>query len=155
KPYQEFIIRKFADYKKEIDEVVVSEMLDWTTIHTYFVQLLCNRVFINSGNKVTTENWQNEAIKLLKEQQPIFLGYRDILTQEQWKLLKAIAHKGEAYSLTSKNFIQKYSLGSSATVIRSIKSLQKKSFIYSQYSSEGKTFYSVYDVLFQRWIQNQ
>jgi hypothetical protein len=155
KSYHEFIIQKFAESKKEISKEIVAEMLDWTNVHTYFVQLLCNRVFINSGDKVTPENWQNEALKLLNEQQPIFLGYRDILTREQWKLLKAIAHNGEAYSLTSKNFIQKYSLGSSATVIRSIKSLQNKSFIYSMHDSEGKLYYSVYDILFQRWIQNQ
>lgn len=153
--YQRFIIQKFAANKKEIRKEVVAEMLDWTTVHTYFVQLLCNRVFINSGEKITAENWQSEALKLLKEQQPVFLGYRDILTREQWKLLKAIAHTGEASSLTSKYFIQKYSLGSSATVLRSIKSLQNKSFIYSHYNSEGKLYYSVYDVLFQRWIQNQ
>lgn len=153
--YRGFIIQKFAEFKKEIGKEVVAEMLDWTTVHTYFVQLLCNRVFINSGANVTTENWQNEALKLLKEQQPIFLGYRDILTREQWKLLKAIAHNGEAYSLTSKNFIQKYALGSSATVLRSTKSLQDKSFIYSQYDSDGKLYHCVYDILFQRWIQNQ
>lgn len=153
--YQDFIIQKFAEYKKEISKEIVAEILEWTNVHTYFVQLLCNRVFINSGEKVTTESWQNEALKLINEQQPIFLGYRDILTREQWKLLKAIAHNGEAYSLTSKDIIQKYSLGSSATVIRSIKSLLNKSFIYSRYDSDGKLYHSVYDILFQRWIQNQ
>jgi hypothetical protein len=153
--YQEFIIQKFAESDKEINKEVAAEMLHWTTVHTYFVQLLCNRVFINSGEKVTTEDWQNEALKLLKEQQPVFLGYRDILTHVQWKLLKAVAHNGEAYLLTSKDFIQKYILGSSATVLRSIKSLQDKSLVYSKYDSEGKLYYSVYDVLFQRWIQNQ
>lgn len=153
--YQDFIVHKFANFKKEISKEIVAEMLDWTTVHTYFVQLLCNRVYINSGGIITKQDWQNEALKLLKEQQPIFLGYRDILTREQWKLLKAIAHNGEAYLLTSRDFIQKYALGSSATVLRSIKSLQDKSFIYSQYNSDGKLYYSVYDVLFQRWIQNQ
>ena len=153
--YQKFILQKFAACKKEIGKEIVAEILDWTNVHTYFVQLLCNRVFINSGEKVTSESWQNEALKLLNEQQPVFFGYRDILTREQWKLLKAIAHHGKAYSITSKDFIQKYSLGSSATVIRSIKSLQNKSFIYSRYDADGKLYHSVYDILFQRWIQNQ
>jgi len=153
--YQKFIIDKFVDAKKEIHESVVAKILEWTNLHTYYVQLLCSRVFINSGKKVTTVNWQNEALKLLKEQELMFFGYRDILTREQWKLLKGIAQEGEAYSITSKNFIHKYSLGSSGTVMRSIKSLQKKSFIYKQYNKEGILYYSVYDVLFQRWIQNQ
>lgn len=152
--YQEFIIQKFQAFNKQAEKQVVAEMLDWTTGHTYFVQLLCNRVFIGSGKKITTELWQNEASRLLKEQEIIFFGYRDNLTREQWKLLKAIAHTSKAYSLTSKDFIQKYTLGSSATILRSLKSLEKKSFIYRQYDTEGKLYYSVYDVLFQRWIQN-
>lgn len=152
--YQQFIVRKFKLFNKEISKTVVAEILDWTTIHTYFVQLLCNRIFINSGDKITSETWHNEALRLLDEQQPVFLSYRDILTREQWKLLKAVANEGKVYSITSKKFIQNYSLGSSATVIRSTKSLQKKSFIYSQYDSDGNRYYQVYDVLFQRWIQN-
>jgi AAA+ ATPase superfamily predicted ATPase len=153
--YQKFIEQKFTDAKKEISDKVVREMLDWANVHTYFVQLLCNRVFIHAKKKVTTETWQNVAVKMLEEQQPLFLGYRDILTGEQWKLLKAIAKEGQAYSLTSKKFVQKFNLGSPATVLRSLKSLQKKSFIYKQFDENGDTFYSVYDVLFQRWIQNQ
>ena len=152
--YKNFIIEKFAEEKKEIQENVAEEILNWTNVHTYYVQLLCNRVFINSGKKINASDWQNEAFKLLKEQQLLFLGYRDILTKEQWKLLKGIAQEGEAYSITSKKFIHEYSLGSSATVLRSIQSLQKKSFIYKQYNNEGILYYSVYDVLFQRWIQN-
>lgn len=152
--YQAFIIQKFTDFDKKIGTQVAAEMLDWSTGHTYFVQLLCSRVFIGSEREVSTEIWQNEAIKLLKEQEIIFLGYRDNLTREQWKLLKAIAHAGKAYSITSKSFIQKYALGSSATIIRSINSLEKKSFIYKQYDPDGNRFHSVYDVLFQRWIQN-
>lgn len=152
--YQAYIIQKFTDSKKEIEAKIAAEMLDWSTCHTYFVQLLCNRVFISSGKLITTESWRNEALRLLKEQEIVFLGYRDSLPREQWKLLKAIAHRGETYSPTAKDFIKNYSLGSSATIIRSIKSLEKKSFIYKQYDSDGKRFYSVYDVLFQRWIQN-
>ena len=152
--YQRFIITKFSGYKKEISEGVVSEMLNWTNLHTYYVQLLCNRVFINSAKKVTSEIWQNEALKLVTEQQPVFLGYRDILTRQQWKLLKSVALEGEAYAPTSKDFVQTHQLGSPATVLRSIKSLENKGLVFSQYDSGGTIYYSVYDVLFQRWIQN-
>jgi len=152
--YRHFIITKFSDNKKEISEGVVAEMLNWTNLHTYYVQLLCNRVFINSAKKITTEVWQNEALKLINEQQPVFLGYRDILTRQQWKLLKSIALEGEAYSPTSKDFIQKHQLGSPATVLRSLKSLENKGLVFRLHDKQRATFYSVYDVLFQRWIQN-
>jgi AAA+ ATPase superfamily predicted ATPase len=152
--YQHFIITKYSEHNKKVTERVVAEMLEWANLHTYYVQLLCNRVFINSAKNITSETWHNEALKLLSEQQAVFLGYRDVLTRQQWKLLKAIALEGEAYTPTSKDFIQKHQLGSPATVLRSLKSLENKSLIFRKYDTQQTAYYSVYDVLFQRWIQN-
>lgn len=154
-PYKKFIINKFTERGKSITETVVSEILNWTNGHTFYVQLACNRVFLNSGNNIDLDLWYNEAKKLLDEQEYVFFGYRDVLTKQQWTLLRAIAHAGEASSLTSKEFVQKHTLGSPATVLRSLESLQKKNLIYSQYNANGTLYYSVYNVLFERWIQNQ
>lgn len=152
--YSEFIYRKFTENGKRIERNAIDEILDWTEVHTYYVQLLCNRVFVNSGEKIDFRSWHLEAQKLIQEQQPVFLSYRDILTRHQWMLLKAIAAEGETYSPTSKDFIQKYKLGSPATVLRSLQSLLAKSLIFNKYDENGASYYSVYDVLFQRWIQN-
>ena len=154
-PYKNFIINKFAERGKNIPETVVSEILRWTNCHTFYVQLACNRAFLNSGNNIDLDLWHEEAKKLLDEQEYVFFGYRDVLTKHQWKLLRAIAFEGEATSLTSKEFVQKHALGSPATVLRSLDSLQKKNLIFSQYNSNGTLYYSVYNVLFERWIQNQ
>jgi uncharacterized protein len=154
-PYKNFIINKFAERGKSITETVVSEILSWTNRHTFYVQLACNRVFLNSENNIDLDLWHDEAKKLLDEQEYVFFGYRDVLTKHQWKLLRAIAHEGEASSLTSKEFVQKHTLGSPATVLRSLDSLQKKNLIFSQHNSNGTLYYSVYNVLFERWIQNQ
>ncbi|MDB4583335.1 ATP-binding protein [Draconibacterium sp.] len=152
--YQSFIVEKFTENKKNINMGTVAEILDWTNLHTYYVQLLCNRVYINSQKKITTELWHREALKILKEQEYVFFGYRDMLTKQQWNLLKSIAFEGEVYAMTSKDFVQKHKLGSPSTVNRSLNSLQKKELIFSQHNSKGKLYYSVYDVLFHRWIQN-
>jgi uncharacterized protein len=154
-PYKNFIINKFAERGKSITETVVTEILSWTNRHTFYVQLACNRVFLNSENNIDLDLWHDEAKKLLDEQEYVFFGYRDVLTKHQWKLLRAIAHEGEASSLTSKEFVQKHTLGSPATVLRSLDSLQKKNLIFSQHNSNGTLYYSVYNVLFERWIQNQ
>ena len=154
-PYKNFIINKFAERGKSIPEAVVSEILSWTNGHTFYVQLACNRVFLNSENNIDLDLWHDEAKKLLDEQEYVFFGYRDVLTKHQWKLLRAIAHEGEASSITSKEFVQKHTLGSPATVLRSLDSLQKKNLIFSQHNSNGILYYSVYNVLFERWIQNQ
>lgn len=153
--YLDFIIKKFSERGKNIEKKVVAEIIDWTNCHTFYVQLACNRVFLNSENNIDMNLWYDEAKKLLDEQEYVFFGYRDVLTKHQWKLLRAIAHAGEATSLTSKEFVQKHSLGSPATVLRSLDSLQKKNLIFSRHNLTGTLFYSVYNVLFERWIQNQ
>ena len=153
--YQQFIFEKFTENKKVIDLKTIAEMLNCTNIHAFYVQFLCNRVFINSGEKITSDTWRQEAIKILNEYEYVFFGYRDLLTKQQWNLLKSIAHEGLVFAITSKDFIQKYKLGSPSTVNRSVLSLLQKEMIFSQYNQEGKMHYSVYDIFFQRWIQNQ
>ncbi|MFO7844407.1 MAG: ATP-binding protein, partial [Bacteroidales bacterium] len=83
------------------------------------VQLLCNRVFLSVGKKVTTESWKEEAARILKEQEFVFFGYREMLTRPQWDLLKAIASEGRVYQPTASAFTGEYSLGNPATVLRS------------------------------------
>lgn len=106
-----------------------------------------------SPKKVDDGLWKEQAARLLQEQEVIFFKYRDLLTKQQWNLLKSIAHEGKVYYPTSKDFISKYNLGSPATVLRSMQALQQKQMIYSDYNAEGQSYYSVYDVLFRRWIQ--
>ena len=151
--YSAFIRSHFIKAGKQISDEVINSVLDWTDVHTYYVQLLCNRVYAADTNLITQETWKEQAARLLQEQEIIFFKYRDLLTKQQWFLLKSIAHEGEVYSPTSKDFVSKYALGSPATVYRSLNALVEKEMIYSDYNPDGQLFYSVYDVLFRRWMQ--
>ena len=75
------------------------------------------------------------------------------MTTTQWNLLKAIAHEGIVTKPTANAFLQKHKLGGSATVLRSLKSLVLYELVYTEFTTEGEKYYSVYDVLFQRWSQ--
>lgn len=150
--YVEFINDQFKKPGKNISKEVIEEMLQWTDLHTYYVQLLCNRVFMNSKKEVNTQIWKNEALKLLMEQESIFYQYRELLTNPQWQLLKAIAGSGKVYEPTSSKFVSDFTLGNPATVYQSLEALQKKELIYKDFDQEGKRYYSVYDVLFKRWL---
>ncbi len=154
KKYCKFIIEKFAERRKIVSKEIVNDILTWTNTHTYYVQLLCSRVFQNSKKIVDDKVWKEEAVKLLKEQEYLFYTYRDMLTKQQWYLLKAIAFEREVFEPTSKHFIKKHDLGGSSNVIRAMESLSKKELVYSSFNSKGEKYYSVYDVLFQRWIES-
>jgi uncharacterized protein len=49
--------------------------------------------------------------------------------------------------------IGKNNLGSSATVFKSLDVLIEKEIIFREFDLEGNTYYEVYDVFFERWIQ--
>ncbi|MDD4148762.1 MAG: ATP-binding protein [Bacteroidales bacterium] len=153
KKYCKFIIEKFSEGKKTISIQDTMDILNWTNTHTYYVQLLCSRVFQNSKKIVDDKVWKEEGSKLLKEQEYVFYTYRDMLTKQQWQLLKAIALEQEVYEPTSKSYMGKHKLGGSSNVLRALESLNNKELVYSSFNSDGKKFYSVYDVLFQRWIE--
>lgn len=153
KVYQNFIAKQFSNNKKIISHEIASEILNWTNTHTYYVQLLCNRAFTNPAKEISTQIWQEEAVRLIKEQEMVFFTYREMLTKPQWKLLKALAKESKAYNITSGTFISTYGLGSSSGVLRSLNSLLKKELINKQFDENGKVFYSIYDILFQRWLE--
>ena len=150
--YRDFIIQKFEAHSKAIAPDVVDELLQWADCHTYYVQLICNRTFTASGRTVKSAQWKDEADKILKEQEFVFFGYRDMLTRPQWNLLKAIARDGKVYQPTSGEFVSRHGLGNPATVLRSLKSLQKMDLIHREPDEEGNFYYSIYDLLFRRWM---
>jgi len=149
--YCNFIITMFKKYQKEIDRDLTNEILEWSDNYTFYVQQLFNRVFAATKKNVTSEIWKQEASQLLKEQESLFLGYRNMLTISQWQLLKAIAHEGKVYMPTSKQFLSTYQLSTSASILRSLKTLCDIELVYSEFDLQGEKYYSVYDVWFQRW----
>jgi AAA+ ATPase superfamily predicted ATPase len=153
--YRDFIVYLFHKYKKEISPVIASDILEWSNTHTFYVQQLCNRVFAATPLKVTATIWKQEAYLLLKEQEAVFFAYRNMLTNPQWQLLKAIAHTVRVYQPTSKEFLNKFRLGTSATVLRSLKTLQGYELVYNEFDTNGIQYYSVYDVFFQRWTEGR
>jgi len=153
--YRDFIILKFAEHHKALSVEVADEMLEWSDLYTYYVQLLCNRTFLSSGRRINSATWKEEANRILKEQEFVFYGYREMLTKPQWDLLKAIAREGMVYQPSSAEFISGNTLGNPSTVMRSLKSLQKMEMVHRESDQDGKFYFGIYDVLFRRWIDKR
>ena len=153
--YCKFIISMFQKYNKKISSETACEIIEWSNVHTFYVQQLCNRVFSSSDQNITSAIWKEQAYLILKEQEQVFFSYRNMLTNHQWQLLKAIAHERKVFQPTSKDFLNKHKLGSSATILRSLKSLQGYELVYHDFDAEGNKYYSVYDVFFQRWMESR
>ncbi len=151
--YRTFIKNHFIENEKDIEDETIRNFVDWANGHTYYVQLICNRVYLTGTNKIDEVTWKEEAARLLEEQEPVYFNYRNMLTQPQWKVLKAAALEGELYEPTGIDFVMKYSLGNPSTVLRSLESLIQMELIYYDFDIAGKKFYSINDLLFCRWIE--
>lgn len=149
KDYSEFIIKKFQQGKKKINNVTVEKILEICRRNTYNVQFLCNRLY-GLKDRVISETLVKEILEsILKENEPVYINYRNLLTEYQWKVLIAIAIEGNAKLITSKEFIVKHNLGTPSSVHSAVKALLNKEMIYK----EGEDYF-IYDVFLERWLES-
>ena len=146
--YLAFIIEKFHKAKRSIDEEAVSYILNITRTHTYYVQYLCNRLFESGIKSITKENVDKTLLNILYENEGYYFTYRNLLTTQQFLLLKAIGKEDGVSQPSSKEFIRKYGLGTTSTVTSAIKSLLSKDLIFKEDDN-----YVVYDVFFSLWLK--
>ncbi len=151
--YTRFIIKHFKKGKKKISASVVQQILDWTHGHTYYVQAVCSKIYDMPVTEINNQTWKSAAADILKEEENIFMKFRDLLPTKQWQLLNAIAIESKVHQPTSGAFISKYNLGASATAIRALKALIYKDMIYIGNDEENKKYYATNDVFFERWAQ--
>lgn len=146
--YSDFIIDKFKKGKYSIRQEVVDLILNLTENYTWYVQYLCNKLY-GSGIKTIDEDLViNTLINILKEQEVVYYNYRNLLTDHQFELLRAIASEKQVLMPTSKDFIQKYNLSAASTIKTNLDSLMNKEMVLSD--REG---YKVYDVFFSQWLR--
>ncbi|MFN5417882.1 MAG: AAA family ATPase [Flavobacteriia bacterium] len=150
--YFAFIKYHFEKNNKHIDDSIIEFILDFSKTHTFYTQMLSNRIYMNSSKKVTLAQAQISAYELLQLNEIVFFQYRKMLTQNQWQLLKAIAKEDKMFQPNSAKMIQKHHLGTPSSIQRALKSLLDIEMIYIDYSEEG-LYYTVYDCFMSRWLE--
>lgn len=146
--YAAFICEKFSEARRKMTTENADRILDWCRHHTYYVQLVCNRLF-SKGIRQPDE-WFTEQLfrEILQENQPVYYNYRKLLTANQWNLLQGIAREKGAKQVMGAEFIRKYGLGTPSSVQTALQALQDKEMIFEQ---DGRWW--VYDVFLSRWLE--
>lgn len=152
KLYTAFIRERFTSHKRKISDDAMQFIAEWSRLHTYYTQAICNHIFASGIRNITIEVVHNECNLILQEHENIFFQYRQLLTTLQWALLKSIAMEGKVYHPTSNNFINKYRIGTSANIQRTLEALLNKEMIYKERDENG-THYCVYDCFLSRWLE--
>ena len=138
--YAAFIREKFESAGKSIDDDSLDFILEWTKVHTYYTQRLCNEVFSISDSKVDRD--------IVRER---FREIRRLITRAQWKMLGAIAKEDSVTQITSSAFLARYGISSGPTALRNIKALIDKELVLATTEEDG-TSYSVYNVFLSRYL---
>ena len=146
--YFPFILEKFRNSRIDISESIILNILDWAYGHTFFVQYICNRLYAENIRKISDETLHKVLFELLKEREPVYYNYRNLLTDQQFTLLKAIAKEGNVVQPTSSDFMSKYNLSAASTVQTALQALIDKELIY-----EEQAKYAINDVFLSRWLE--
>jgi len=143
--YKKFILHHFSKAKKELSVERIDEILSWTKVQTYYVQLVCNKLF---GSDETNQAQLLEIFnEIIMQEVPIFSTYKQLLTAFQWKVLLALAKGEVVMNPLSKKFIHEHDLGAPSSVSTALAKLVKNELVIKD---DG---YEVQDVLLMRWLQ--
>lgn len=146
--YKEFIIKLFFKYQYLISDEIFERIFDFSRGITYFIQLICHKLFA-LGEKKIDEKILNTVLKnLVDEKESYYINYSVLLTKNQFKILQAIAKESGIDRPTGSSFLNKYLLGSASTVSSALEVLVDKEALYK----EGGKYY-VSDVLFAEWLK--
>lgn len=148
--YKSFILKHFKESKRKISEEALDFIMNWTRIHTYFVQEICNRLYSAGNTSIEISEVKEVALRLLDERTPLYQVYKNILTVSQYNLLTAIAMETAIEKPNASVFLTKYKLGAASSVMRSLESLETKDLILFENNK-----YALTDIFLMRWLQRQ
>jgi uncharacterized protein len=146
--YRIFIKEKFKGGNMKIDDLSINKVFDWTRLHTYYVQYVCNHLYEKGGRTISEEQVNNIFHQIITDFEPQYINYRNLLPAHQFRLLKAIAIENGVGQPTSGSFIAKNNLTSPSSVSTSLNALSEKEMIVKDLNK-----WNVYDVFFSRWLE--
>lgn len=152
--YGDFIKELFEKHKKKIDDESVEFILKWSKCHTYYTQCVCNMLFSYGEKDIHIDHVKKCCLQIIKQQEAVFLQYRQLLTSAQWNYLIAVAKEEEVTQITADKFLKTYNIGTPANARRINKALIDKELILAMQTKQ-KTVYQVYDVFLSRWLQTE
>lgn len=150
--YSEFIRRLFGKGKRSITDEALQFILDWTRRVTYYTQRLCHALYANGKKTIDLAEVKSICNQLLIQNESVYLQYRQMLTDKQWKFLIAVAKEGSVRQITAADFLKRYQIGGASASRKLADSLSEKGLLNDEASLEG-TSYSVGDVFFSHWLE--
>ena len=116
--------------------------------HSYYVQQLAQQTWFRTVDRATSEIVLNAFEDIINQLSLLFTNMIELLTKRQLSYLKAILNNEE--KLTSKAMLEKYDLGTSASVIQVKRRLIELDIIDDTY---GQLCFL--DPMFEYWLRTR
>lgn len=148
--YTEFAVRQFSKGGKLLPPRTASEVYARFDGVTSYVQRVMNILYLRTAHsqECTVEMVDGAIDYLLDLYSDNYETLLEQMPQKQKLVFQAIVSEGRAENVTGGEFINKYSLWSSSSVMSAVRSLLEKDFI----TRDGDV-YTPYDKFFTLWLR--
>jgi hypothetical protein len=125
--WKKFIIKRFTETGKTIDEEAILEIISLADCNSFYIQQIAQQCWLRTEKYCSLNIVSDSFINIINQYEYQFRILTSSLTITQVNFLKALVNEEKQFS--SKETIWKYSLGTSANVLRIKKSLSEKEII--------------------------
>lgn len=146
--YSKFIISTFESTGKVVENEAVEFILDFSEVHTYYTELLCNLCFSQTSKSLNATQAVEVAMNFLENRKFDYLNILNLMTENQRKLIKAIAKEGLVSMPNASGFLQKHGLPNPSSINQALKAMLEREILFQ--TLDG---YKVYDVFFRRFLE--
>lgn len=150
--YAAFIRQLFGSGKRSITDEALQFVLDWTQRVTYYTQQLCHTLYANGKKTIGLAEVKSICNQVLKQNEAIYLQYRQMLPDKQWNYLIAVAKEGSVRQITASDFLKRNKIAGASASRQMADALVEKGLLNGEATLEG-VIYSVDDIFFSHWLE--
>lgn len=150
--YSDFVGKMFNEYGKRIAKAVVEYVYDLLEGYTYYMQRVFNEAFasIDRGEDCSIEVIRMSIDNILLMNEVQFAELMSSLTENQKRVLSAIANEARVRNVNTSAFINRYQLSTASVVNAAIRKLLKEDIITVDLKE-----YSIPDKFLWLWVNRQ
>ncbi len=150
--YSDFVERKFNEYGKSVSKATVEYVYDLFEGYTYYMQRTFNEAFasIDRGGECSMDLVRKSIDNILLMNEVQFAEQMSNLTENQKRVLAAIAKEERVRKVNTSAFINCYQLSTASVVNTAIRKLLKEDIITVDLKE-----YSIPDKFLWLWVNRQ
>ena len=145
--YYQFAKGFFEDKGGNLDREVFRELYGTFDGYTWYIQSVLNRLYENYRTVDAVEQLRNTILLVIESKVPQYEYLAQMLTTNQFAVIRAIAREGLVAEPTGKDFLKKYKLPGASSVKTVLETLTEKELLYRLPNG-----YIVYDRFFGIWL---